>query len=153
MEQEIKQDLTERVFNWVASASQSVGEWTAKEVPEFITEFLVWRFYENVFDTVFYICMISFLGTLLGTCLAKTIKHGGAKIAEQKERGRNIDAFESSACICYCAGSVVLGVSFIFYFFGAMPIDHIKDCIQIKVAPKVYLVEAAGDIILQNTGE
>lgn len=125
----MNQELQEKVFTWVQGAAEKIGDWTSKEVPLFIHEFLLWRFWENVIGIVqFFGCCI--IGLLMVITIFKFLvkplwKEGG-------------DAQFGSIVIALVVTGIVGPL-----FFTQFPTDNIKNCLQIKIAPKVYLIEEA----------
>ncbi len=132
---ENKQQLMERVFTWVETAAKNIGDFAQEQIPPFIHEFLQWKFLEAAIDIS---CWVAFWS---GPVVAVLI----AALIGRKRLKKDGYADEHTQGLFGCAGTV-LGLILIF---GAIsfPSKQIKDMIQIKVAPKVYLVEKAAEII------
>lgn len=130
----MQQELQDKVYNWVASTAETIGDWTSKEVPLFITEFLTWRFWESMIGIFQYGGgLVIFIILLCGW-----YKFGHkALLTYQKEHPS-----DCADMIAYIFGIIVLGIG-LLCIFANFPTENIKTCIQIKVAPKVYLVEEA----------
>lgn len=129
----MKEELQTRMFNWIAETSEKVGNWTSVEIPEFIKEFLTWRFYSNAFDVALWLV---FLLIALGLFLKWGFKFWKWGVSETIEGGGP----EVMAPIM-ATFIVMLPLAL------SMPISSAKECIQIKVAPKVYLVEYAAKML------
>jgi hypothetical protein len=125
-------EITIKVMQWLESAAQQVGEFASKEIPPFVHEFLQWKFYEAVFDasTGFLVeaCFIALL-----CCTKKMV--AWAKVHSKQSFGTS-----------YCA-PILIWCAAVPGFFIVFPDREIKDMIQIKIAPKVYLVEKAAEIL------
>ncbi len=126
--------MLEKVSNWIAKTTEQIGDFAAKEIPPFITEYLQWKFWENAGGIAQYVIMIVFFTTLSIV---------GYKVARKY---KDIEEFLIASVIVSVASAVV---GFIGIFAG-FPAENIKDCIQIKIAPKVYLVEKAAELYKQS---
>jgi hypothetical protein len=127
-------DLLKKVYEWVSSTAEKVGDWTAKEIPLFIQEFLTWRFWENAIGIFQYLSGCLIFGVIVFLICKFLIKPLAKLSKEHPHDGYDIG--------CFFTSLITLGVMCIF-LFGWFPTDNIKNCIQIKVAPKVYLMEEA----------
>jgi len=130
----MQQELQDKVYNWVAATAETIGDWTSKEVPLFITEFLTWRFWESMIGIFQYggglicVAIISFL--YYKFCHKAVVKYGD----ENGEDDAKVIATVVTSIIAFVTTIII---------FANFPTENIKTCIQIKVAPKVYLVEEA----------
>lgn len=140
------ENLTEKVIEWVGQAAQQVGDFAAKEVPPFITEYLTWKFWENVANMGFYVMwiLVYVILTLTFYKVAKFLfnKYKETKITDWEFLG----GLSTIAAIISCA----LGLLYACIDF---PQKQIIDCIQIKIAPKVYLVEKAAELYKESKKE
>ena len=135
---EEKQDLMERVFSWVEAAAQNVEEFAAKEIPPFIEEFLMWRFLDHGISVCVWVIL-----TIIPVIVALIYK-----------KYWTFDGFDDHPTKCIPSAIIVfvLGLISLLNFGIGSPqspstIGHIKQMVKIKVAPKVYLVEEAAEII------
>lgn len=126
----MNEELQNKVFSWVSQTADKIGDWGSKEIPSFITEFLTWRFYENLISIGAYFALAILTAILILKALIPLIKFIRTTAYEE------LMGFP-------IALSVFLIVAIIFNF----PVPEIKDCVKIKVAPKVYLVEEAAKLI------
>ena len=132
MNNELQTDLQTKVWEWIESSAQAIGDFAVKEIPPFIHEYLQWKFYEAAFDASFQ--MIFVLIGFVTLCLF------GKTMAWAKKYAKPSDGFS------YVVPMVLTAIAAILVF-APFPRDQIKDMLQIKVAPKVYLVEKAAEII------
>lgn len=132
MNNELQTDLQTKVWQWIESSAQAIGDFAVKEIPPFIHEYLQWKFYDAAFDAA---CrMIFVIIGLVMTCYFKKVMVWANKHADE-EGG-----------LSYLA-VVVFGFVTGVFVLGAFPNEQLKDMVQIKVAPKVYLIEKAAEII------
>jgi len=132
----MNEQLQERVFSWVSQTAENIGEWTTKEVPLFINEYLLWKFWENAIGIGMYIA--GFL-----------ICWGFWAILYKKLWGKFKESWEDNRDwipVVTIFGGAALFVSFVVTLL-AFPSENILTCLKIKVAPKIYLVEEAARII------
>jgi hypothetical protein len=132
----MNEDLQLKVYNWVSVTAEKIGDWTSKEVPAFITEFLTWRFWENMIGIFQYAGgMIIAIAALITLIIFSKI------LLKEDPKCDSIFTFIS----------IVVPTIFIIFLgintFAQFPTQNIKNCIQIKVAPKVYLIEEAIKIV------
>lgn len=126
-------ELQTKVIEWLESAAQKIGEFASKEVPPFIHEYLQWKFFEACYHTTLPIIflLISSYVLRIGIKLMKSEKdHGGFEI------------------IPFMLGITGTGLSLIAVFIVSF--TSIKTAVQIKIAPKVYLIERASELIKEN---
>jgi EamA domain-containing membrane protein RarD len=132
MNNELQNDLQTKVWQWIESSAQAIGDFAAKEIPPFIHEYLQWKFYEATFDASFRMIFV-LVGFVTLCCLGKII-------AWAKKYANHSDGLSYIAPILSAFIAVIL-------VLVPFPRDQIKDMVQIKVAPKVYLIEKAAEII------
>lgn len=137
-----KPELQERVFNWVSETANAIGEWTAREVPLFVQEYLQWKFWESAVGALQFVAgVIFFLILALSTYffayrpLRKHIKEVGWK---------NVSDLAQVAAITL---PILFGAVGTASFFKNFPTKNVLTCVQIKVAPKVYLVETTAEFL------
>lgn len=133
-------DLQNRVFEWVSTAANAVGEWTAREVPLFIQEYLTWKFWENVLGVgAFLVGFVIFLGIWLA------IRFTAYKWADKgiKEGRDNDGELYALKWIPILVWTVICLLTFAAQF----PYQNAVNIVKIKVAPKVYLLEEAAKFI------
>jgi hypothetical protein len=135
MNNELQTDLQTKVWQWIESSAQAIGDFAAKEIPPFIHEYLQWKFYEATFDASFRMIFV-----LIGFV---TLCRLGKIIAWAKKYSRDSEGLSYAVPIA----SVVIASILVLCPF---PRGQIKDMLQIKVAPKVYLIEKAAEIIKNN---
>ncbi len=128
--------LTEKVMEWVGNAAQQIGDFASKEVPPFITEYLTWKFWEGVVHIGGYI-FVEVLLVIVALGMFKLAQIGWRKY---KENGNG--DFDVMGVAATVAGCCLTAIS-IIHLFAEFPTQSLMDCIQIKIAPKVYLVEKA----------
>lgn len=130
--------LQQQVFDYIKSAAEKIGEFAANEIPPFVEEFLTWKFWEASIEAAFWgIPVLVSLVWLIFYC--KKTFHWAV------EMDKNSKSYDS----CWILIPVVSTCAAIAMFFLCAPYSQIKDMIQIKVAPKVYLLEQAAKIIKQ----
>lgn len=124
----------EKVIEWIESAASKISDFAVEQVPPFITEYLNWKFWEAATNTVIFMIPILIIWGLY-IRFRKFI--WGLAIGEDGD----IDPF----VILVVIGTVIL----IMTTCAMFPLEHIKDMIQISIAPKVYLLEKAAEIVKQ----
>lgn len=128
--------LTDKLIEWVETAAQKVGDFASNEIPPFVHEYLTWKFWEAGVSVA--ACAAFIIGFI---CIWAIwwVKHK-AKIMKCAYEGE---------VICFTFGGILLSIISIFIFFHEFA-PSAKDMIQIKVAPKVYLIERINDIVKEN---
>lgn len=124
----------EKVIEWIESATSKISDFAVEQVPPFITEYLHWKFWEAATHTVIFMIPILIIWGLY-IRFRKFI--WGLAI----DKYGDIDPFS----VLVFSGTVLLIVITCIMF----PLEHIKDMIQISIAPKVYLLEKAAEIVKQ----
>jgi hypothetical protein len=125
-------EITIKVMQWLESAAQQVGEFASKEIPPFVHEFLQWKFCEAAYGAVIHLAIVAMAITLL--CFTRKIMSWAERHSKASD-GASYLVPVASCCVV------------IVVFFTNFPVKEIKDMIQIKIAPKVYLVEKAAEIL------
>jgi hypothetical protein len=136
----MNEKLTERVMGWVENATQQIGDFASKEVPPFITEYLTWKFWEGIIDIFGYISTeLIMIGFIFG--MYKLMGYGWAKYNSKPNDGYDVLAIASTVI------GAVISIIFSIHTFAGFPRESVVDCVKIKIAPKVYLVEKAAELI------
>lgn len=119
--------MNQNIHNWIIEQASNVTNWANAEVPLFIQEFLIWNFYSGLINIVGILILLLIIFGLyikFKTYLFESFKD------------------ENSLMI------IILVIIFpIIVFLVVSLFCSVKDCVQIKVAPKVYLVEKAAEMI------
>lgn len=126
-------ELTKKVIEWIEVSAQKIGDFAISEIPPFIHEYLTWKFWEAgieafmliIYPLIVLICLIKFG--------RKTIKW---TIDEMD------DSSGASVFLTLAVGAVVIVPAVLM-----LPLTQIKDMVQIKIAPKVYLIEKAAEML------
>lgn len=126
----MNEELQNKVFSWVSQTADKIGEWGEKEIPAFITEFLTWRLYDNLISIGLYLIAVIIALIVIFKVLLPLIKW--------------LVTIHYEELMGFPIAAIVALLSFAIFMF---PVSEIKDCVKIKVAPKVYLVEEAAKLI------
>lgn len=126
----MNEELQHKVFSWVSQTADKIGEWGEKEIPAFITEFLTWRLYDNLISIGLYLIAVIIALIVIFKVLLPLIKW--------------LVMTDYEELMGFPIAAIVALLSFTIFMF---PVSEIKDCVKIKVAPKVYLVEEAAKLI------
>lgn len=129
--------LQEQVTEYIKVSVEKIGDFASKEIPPFINEYITWKFYENLFPITLYVLGMMFILFIVYKVLIPLCKW--AKESSIKE-----------ADSIYYILPILSSMFLIAVPISTFPYDNIKNCIQIKVAPKVYLIEQASNIIKSN---
>ena len=127
-------NLQEKVIQWIESTAAKIGDFATEQIPPFITEYLTWKFWEAAFSASLYLILVAIAGVYLAYW--------------KKIWAWNVKYFDSSdgiSLLPVCLSAILLTLALFFNF----PYNEIKDMIQINIAPKVYLLEKASEIIKQ----
>jgi hypothetical protein len=127
-------NLQEKVIQWIESTASKIGDFATEQIPPFITEYLTWKFWEAAFSASLYLILVAVAGVYLAYW--------------KKIWAWNVKYFDRSdgvSLLPVCLSAALLTLMLVFNF----PYDEIKDMIQINIAPKVYLLEKASEIIKQ----
>jgi hypothetical protein len=122
----------DKVWEWVANTVQKVENFAIEEVPPFIQEYLQWKLMENTIS----VCVWSFFFLLLLLSIYLCYK----KIWTSSKE------FEESVLPISIFGNILFAIPIISCLHSGMWLP-LKEIVQINVAPKVYLVEKASQII------
>ena len=131
-----KEQIQTKVFEWVQGAAEKVGEFAEKEVPPFIHEYLTWKFYEALVPIILYSLFL--IGVFV--FLRKPIKWGWEWCIQEMEDSGGVSIGVGGLISAFC----LIAAAMLF------PYGHIMTCIQIKIAPKIFLVEKASEIIKES---
>lgn len=121
--------LQERVLNWIGNAAEKVGDFATQQIPPFIEEFLTWKFYEALFD----------IGVSL-TVIIAVIGFSFWVIPFGIKKMKEID-------VMFVLLPILWSIFTVAVVCNIFPIQQLKTCVQIKVAPKVYLVEYGANLM------
>jgi hypothetical protein len=140
----MKEELLEKVGTWVATTAEQIGDFASREIPPFIHEYLMWKFWESIVNIGIHIIILGIIA--IGTFLLNKL----VRFLWQKHLngGRN-DNWDFGAIISGLLGTSAL-IGFVITWICNFPVEDIKDCVQIKLAPEVYLVEKAAEIYKNN---
>jgi len=137
------EELLNKVAAWVGETADKIGDFAAREIPPFIHEYLAWKFWENIIGIIFHFI---FLFVVIGVI---TLSYKTIKFFIKKTNGNYAsDGWFMGTIFSFVIGaacSIILSVNWIKDF----PSDKILECVQIKMAPKIYLVEKAAEIYQQ----
>ena len=125
-------NLQEKVIQWIESTAAKIGDFATEQIPPFITEYLTWKFWEAAFSASLYLILVAVAGVYLRywkKIWAWNVKH--------------FDSSDGVSLLPVALSSICITLMLIFRF----PYDEIKDMIQINIAPKVYLLEKASELI------
>ena len=123
-------ELQTKLIMWLENAAQAIGDFATKEIPPFIHEYLQWKFFEACYYTIIpIVCLLISLYIL---------RYGIKLLSSEKDYG----GFEIVPVII---GSLFTLCAFIATIVNCIP--NLKTAVQIKIAPKVYLIEQASEII------
>jgi hypothetical protein len=126
-------ELQTKVITWLESAAQKIGEFASKEVPPFIHEYLQWKFFETCSNATVPIIFL---------IISYYVLHKGIKLAKSKKA----DSGEDVALVM----TGVIGTILSLIAVATVSFTCIKTAAQIKIAPKVYLIERASELIKEN---
>lgn len=125
-------ELQTKVVNWLETAAQKVGEFASNEIPPFIHEYLNWKFLEAALNAGLFMIPV-----LIGFYVLLKWK---SLLGWAKKYSNDSEGFSWLGFVFSLLGAVALIVCF-------FPKSEILDMVQIKIAPKVYLVTKAHEII------
>jgi hypothetical protein len=127
--------LQDQVLEWISSTAEKIGDFATTQIPPFINEYLTWKFTEALVTT-------SYVGGLLTILFVIFCLHIKRLVKWAIESSEDTDGILLLVPIVFTI--VTVGI-----IIGNFPIGEIKTMIQIKVAPKVYLIESAAQLIKQ----
>lgn len=125
-------NLQEKVIQWIESAASKINDFATEQIPPFIHEYLTWKFWEAAFSASLYLILVVVAGVYLAYW-----KRLWAWTMEKFEDSDGVSLLPTLLS--------AVGVSLLLIF--KFPYDEIKDMIQISIAPKVYLMEKAAELI------
>jgi hypothetical protein len=128
--QQMKDELQTKMITWVENSAQQISDFAAKEVPPFIKEYLEWSFLMNVIDISLYFLVVITVGCVLIWWLRKLLEWDNGSVS-----------YVPLVIVSGFYGLLSIGI------FCDSTYGKIKDCISIKYAPKVFLVNKAAVII------
>jgi hypothetical protein len=121
--------MNQNIQNWIIEQASNVTNWANAEVPLVIQEFLIWNFYSGLINIV---GILISLVIIFGLCI--------------KFKKTLLESFKCGEdpllMIITLIFTIPIVISLLVFLFC-----DVKDVIQIKVAPKVYLVEKAAEMI------
>lgn len=139
-------ETQQKVWQWVSETANQIKDWGSKEIPSFITEYLQWKFASSMIDIVGWSLLVVIVGLVVTKLTPKVVKLAiKAHDESSTYDGEGRAVLAVIAAIIACIASFAFCMSLILNF----PKDQIKECVQIKVAPKVYLIERAAEFIKQ----
>ena len=124
-------ETQQKVLQWIQATTDKIQDFAIAEIPPFIHEYLNWKFWEAGIEIVVYVLVMVLIWTMHYIF--------GMKLWLLIKSFRNPD-IEYVAPISLTAGCILIT-------FLCFPYGQIKDCIQIKIAPKIFLVEKATELI------
>lgn len=130
----MEKELTNKMIEWIEAAGQKIGDFATQEIPPFIHEYLNWKFWEAIVNA-----SIGFFFVILGLIWFIFFCKKVFKWSIQKDS----KGYDTAWTLIPTASCVLAMCGIIFGF----PYAPIKDIIQIKVAPKVFLIEKASSIL------
>ena len=134
-----KEQLLVKVGEWVAKTAEQVGDFASREIPPFIHEYLTWKFWESAVGIFQYlICGVIWIA--LNIAVIRFTMSANAKF--KADRSSDWDIVRVVGIVVTC----VMLLFFLVSVFKEFPTQNIKDCLQIKMAPKVYLLEKGTQI-------
>lgn len=134
--------LAKIITSTVSGVEKSV-DFLKAEIPDVIHQLLMWKLAESVFIISALIVAMVVTGVLFKCCLNKR---------EWWEKNKRTGWIQDNP---WTGASVVVGtIGGILVLFSAIIIPNAAlDIIKIKVAPKVYLIEYAADMLKEKGGK
>jgi hypothetical protein len=127
----MKPELQEKIYTWITEAAQKVGDWSSIEIPLFVTEYLQWKFVEAAMYTVVWAIAVAIVSPFIPTFKRWCF--------DKKRREESDDLTIAWFAFVTIVSVVVATICF--------PYGEIKDMLQIHIAPKVYLLEKASELL------
>jgi hypothetical protein len=126
----------EKVIQWIEQAASKISDFAVEHIPPFIQEYLTWKFWEAaVYTGCHLIPVISAL--ILYVFHIKKLWNWSCEQA---------DYTDGLSRLVPIGLTVILAAVTI----GTFPIQHIMDMIQIAIAPKVYILEQASQLVKEQ---
>lgn len=126
----------EKIIQWIEEASSKISDFAVQHIPPFIQEYLTWKFWESAVYTCCYFVPIVIMWMLYSVFIKKIWNWG-------KEQSNHTDGISRLVPIVFTAVPLVITTS-------SFPIQPIMDMIQISLAPKVYILEQASQLVKQQ---
>jgi hypothetical protein len=126
----MKTELQTKVIQWIESSAVALKDFTTKEVPPFIHEYLQWKFIEACYNSIL-LLIVSIPLIIIAYKCGKKFKQGLSGTIEEFLAYVIGGIFVACIAITSC---VNMGI-------------HVKEAIMIKLAPKVYLIEKTAELI------
>jgi len=123
-------ELQTKVIAWLESAAQKIGEFASKEVPPFIHEYLQWKFFEACYNATL---------PIIALLISSYVLNIGIKLMKSEKNHGGVEIIPLTLGI---AGTIISLMAVFTVSFTS-----IKTAVQIKIAPKVYLIERASELI------
>lgn len=123
-------ELQTKLILWLENAAQAIGDFAVKEIPPVIHEYLQWKFFEACYYAIL---------PIIGLLISVYILRWGIKLL-------NSDKDYGELEIVNVVGGSTLTLAALIATIS-ISIPNLKTAVQIKIAPKVYLIEQASDII------
>lgn len=122
-----------QILTKAVSTVETAGQFLVDEVPEVVHQLLVWKFT---------LSLVGFIAILIGLAMFITLAVAGLKeVNNPKNKYDNDGPF--AVFMIGAIGSIVM----VCVLFGTMFEGHTLDWLQIKVAPRIFLIEYASDLI------
>lgn len=123
------------VFVASKDAVRKSVDFVSEQAPDVVREFCVWRFWESVIMAGFYIG--------LAVVLFFLFRYLSKKAAEAVKKCDSYDAggFEFLTVLLLALSIIVPCL-----FLGVGGLSNVKNAVQVKVAPKVYIIEYVVDL-------
>jgi hypothetical protein len=126
----------EKVIQWIEQAANKISDFAVENIPPFIEEYLTWKFWEAALYTgCRLIPVISAL--ILYIFHIKKLWNWSDKQSDYTDGVSRLVP-------------IVLTVILAAVTIGTFPIQHIMDMIQIAIAPKVYILEQASQLVKEQ---
>ena len=113
--------MNENIQNWIIDQANNITNWASAEIPSFIQEFLAWNFYNGLIN-------IGVSSIILGVVVWLFIKFRKQWVV-----------YDCNPVILFIGTGILVAV----IILPVAIYNNAKEVVQIKVAPKVYLVEKA----------
>jgi hypothetical protein len=130
----MQNELQNKVVQWLELSAQAIGDFAVREIPPFINEYLQWKFVE---------ALITGGGGFILSCILSVGVYKCARRAWRWITGDDCDP----AVVLIGFGALIGFIVNIHLFIFSL--TNLKDALQIKLAPKVYLIEKASELIKQ----
>ena len=126
----------EKVIEWIEQAASKISDFAVEHIPPFIHEYLTWKFWEAAVYTCCYFVPIILMWVFYSVSIKKIWNWS-------KEQSPKSDGMSRLVPLALTVGLLVITL-------GMFPIQPIMDMIQISLAPKVYILEQASQLVKQQ---